>query len=236
MKNIIKTFLPVLIAVSIYGCSDMNDKHDIYLAQGEKVYIGKVDSINTFPGNNRIKIKFWASDPRCKSVGFFWSPYNDSIFIDIEKTSSNDVFEIIIGGEESKKQIKEGSYTLKIKTYDNKGNSSIFFEKNIRIYGEIYQNTLSNRVLFSKEYVAGTESLTLNFGLPLSVEDVGINVFYTDIYGDNKVMELDNEQLNSTVLIPEISITEDVFYQTLYKPHPQAIDLFKATPRKIEIK
>ena len=39
------------------ACSDMNDVHDIYLKNGETVYIGRVDSIHVFSGRERVKIR-----------------------------------------------------------------------------------------------------------------------------------------------------------------------------------
>ncbi len=234
-KILFTSIITALVLWLVSACTDMNDKHDIYLSQGEQIYIGKVDSINVFPGKDRVKIRYWASDPRCKAVGFFWSPFNDSIFTTINKTAYTDSFDIVIGGETSDKIIKEGSYTFQIFTYDNKGHQSVPFEKIVRVYGDNYQNSLTNRVLLSKMYIAGSETLILRFGQPLSEQDIGVLVSYTDVYGDEHTVTYPNEDLSSTVTITEVPDYEEVFYQTLYIPHPMAIDTFVTAPRAIDL-
>lgn len=236
MKIFSRLTIIVVLYFLVLSCSDMNDKHDIYLAIGEKIYIGKVDSINVFPGNNRTKIRFWASDPRCKAVGFYWSPFNDSIIVDINKTSSTDSFELLIGGQESEKTIREGSYTLKILTFDKKGNRSIPFEKIIRIYGEKYQSSLSNRVLISNTYNSSNSSLLLNFGLPINTEDIGVRVSYTDDNGTPHQVSFDNTETSAPITITDIDKTKEVAYSTLYVPNPLAIDTFNTTSKAIVIK
>ena len=42
----------------------MNDLHEIYLQQGEKVYLGQPDSVAFCPGLNRIEIKCWHIRPQ----------------------------------------------------------------------------------------------------------------------------------------------------------------------------
>src|SRR5690554_5801376 len=132
MKNILSAI--ILLSWFLFmlsGCSDMNDKHDLYLADGERVYIGKIDSLKVFPGKHRVKLRFWASDPRCKSVGFFWVPSNDSVLVNIDKSTLIDSFEVIIGGENSSKILNEGSYTFKAITFDEMGNHSVPFEETL---------------------------------------------------------------------------------------------------------
>ena len=224
------------MVIILVSCSEMNDKHDIYLAQGERIYIGKVDSLKIFPGDKRVKVRFWASDPRCNRVGFFWSPFNDSIFVDINKTSSIDSFEVVIGGTTSGKIIDEGSYTLTALTYDSKGHSSVPFEKIINVYGDRYRSSLTNRVMLSKVYVAATGTLLLNFGAQINKADQGIQLRYTDRAGNVK----DSLLVNGTITTAPIELlnvdgTKEVSYQTLYLPEPSAMDVFKAKARIISL-
>lgn len=235
MKLFKQFFVAATMILIAFSCTDMNDKHSIYLSQGETIYIGKVDSVLVFPGNNRVKLRFWASDPRAKSVGFYWTPFKDSLFIDIDKTASTDSFEIVIGGAESDKIIREGSYTLKVFTYDGKGHQSIPFERIIRVYGEKYQNSLPNRALISSTLLAVSGELILKFGQPINTEDIGVVVDYTDKSGEKLRAQFLNEDLGSTVSIPDIDDFEDVFYRTLFIPHPLAIDTFMSVPKPIAI-
>jgi hypothetical protein len=227
-------FLATLL-VMMLSCSDMNDKHDIYLSMGEEIYIGKVDSVHVLPGNKRVKVRFWASDPRCKSVGFFWSPYNDSVFVNINKTSSVDSFEVVIGGVNSEKIIAEGNYTFKIFTYDNKGHRSVPYEKIVKVYGSRYESSLSNRVLTSRLYSSATGTLSLYFGLPINEDDIGVAISYFDNNGVQNDSILVNGQITAPVVISNIDATKEVSYKTLYLPDPLAIDTFHAVPRTIQL-
>lgn len=225
----------VILFAMLPACSDMNDKHDMYLALGEQIYIGKVDSVNLFPGNNRVKIRFWASDPRCKSVGFHWSPFNDSLLVAINKTSSIDSFEVVIGGPTSEKLIKEGSYTFKIFTYDNKGHRSVPFEKIIKIYGSRYESALSNRVLTSRVYASTSGNLSLYFGMPINEDDIGVAIRYFDRNGIQNDSVVVNALMTTPVILPNVDATQEVSYRTLYMPEPLAIDTFNAPAKKIPL-
>ncbi|MFW6326704.1 MAG: DUF4998 domain-containing protein [Bacteroidota bacterium] len=236
MKNSI--LIIILIAFVLWffsGCSDMNDKHDLYLAEGEQIYIGKVDSLKVFPGDNRVKLRFWASDPRCSSVGFYWTPYSDSLIVDINKNSPIDSFEVFIGGENSAKTISEGSYNMKVVTFDEAGNFSIPFEKTIDVYGEQYRSTLGNKVLSSLEYQDSTGTLSLFFADPLREDDIGIAISYTNREGEAKNLVLPNSEITSPVNISNVDVSEGVSYQTLYLPEPNAIDTFTTNSSDIEI-
>lgn len=234
MKRRFSTGLILTVFIFAFlNCTDMNDKHDIYLVGGEEIYIGKVDSLNVFPGNNRVKIRFWASDPRCKAVGFFWSPFNDSTFVNINKTSSIDSFEVIIGDTISNKEIKEGTYTFKVFTYDNKNHRSVPFEKIVKVYGEKYQAALSNRVLISKMYSSVNGNLLLSFGMPINEDDIGLEISYSDRDGFDKDTVIVNEDITFPVILPIVDSSKEVAYRTLYLPEPLAIDTFEASPKMI---
>jgi hypothetical protein len=236
MKNsIIKI---ILITIAVYfssGCSEMNDKHDLFLIDGERIYIGKVDSLKSFPGDNRIKLRFWASDPRCSSVGFYWTPNADSLIVDINKNSPIDSFDVFIGGENSAKTLSEGSYNMKVVTFDEAGHFSIPFEKTINVYGEQYRSTLANKILSSLEYQDSTGTLSLFFADPLREDDIGIAISYTNREGKAKNLVLPNSEITSPVNISNVDVSEGVSYQTLYLPEPNAIDTFTTNSSDIEI-
>lgn len=219
------------------GCSKMNDKHDVYLRDGERIYIGKIDSIKVFPGDNRLQIKYWVSDPRVKKVGFYWYPMNDSIFTEIDVTSSTNPFEVFLG-EAYGKPIEEGNYTLKIITYDNKGNNSVATEENFSVYGEQYYSGLINRPLHSTEYSYENNSLTLVFSeFAINEDELGVNIFYTDNAGERKTFSISSDNLNklSTFTISDIDPLSEVSYNTQFIPNPMAIDTFTTENIRIPI-
>ena len=56
MKKINLLILCSILCLS-YSCSGMLDGIQSYLDEGERIYVGKLDSLKTFPGKNRIKIE-----------------------------------------------------------------------------------------------------------------------------------------------------------------------------------
>jgi hypothetical protein len=213
----------------------MNDIYDEYLANGERIYIGKVDSVKTFAGDERVKLRFWASDPRAKTVGFYWYPGNDSMFVDIEHTTSADSFDVYIGGAESGKTIEEGNYTLRVITKDNKGHFSVPFEKIINVYGDKYRSTLSNRILKSVTFEESNGLLSLFFSGAVNSKEAGIEVFYTDRAGVTYDTIIAGSEITSPVEISNIDPTKGVSYRTLFLPESLSIDTFYTEPTPVAI-
>lgn len=234
-KSGLYIFLIVSVIMSLYSCSDMNDMHDEYLVGGERIYIGKIDSLKTFAGDGRVKLQFWASDPRAKAVGFYWYPNNDSLFVDINHTSSTESFEVYIGGVSSTKTISEGNYTLKIITQDKKDHFSIPFEKIINIYGDRFRSTLVNRVLKSFVYQVSDASLSLTFSGPINDKEIGIEISYTDKDGTGKILVLADAEVTTPVKLLNVDKTKPVSYRTMFHPEPNAIDVFYASSKTITI-
>lgn len=236
MKKII-SYISVILGflILLAGCSDMNEKHDKYLAGGERIYIGKLDSMKTFAGNGRVKLRFWASDPRAKTVGFYWYPDNDSMFVEIDHTSATDSFEVYIGGANSAKAIAEGNYTLRAITRDAYNHFSIPFEKIINIYGDAFRATLSNRILKSIAFQESDGLLSLYFSGAVNEKELGIKVAYTDREGTSKTLELLDSAITSPVDLPNVDPTKGVSYQTMFLPEPLAIDTFYTESTRITI-
>lgn len=236
MKKILSIIIPLTALAFVFaGCSDMNEKHELFMEEGERIYIGKVDSLKVFPGENCVNLRFWASDPRVKSVGFYWTPYSDSLLTDIQKTSPVDSFEVFIGEASGSNPIQEGSYMLKAVTYDNAGHSSIPYETTMTIYGDRYRSTLTNRVLSSMEYTNETGSLSLYFAGPLNEQDMGIEISYTDRDGNTQKEVIPNAEITSPVTFTNVDVEKGVFYRTMFLPEPTAIDTFFTDFSPIEI-
>lgn len=235
MRKILSYIFIWGLVVFLASCSDMNDKHDKYLADGERIYIGKLDSLKTFPGDGRIKLRFWASDPRAKTVGFYWFPDNDSMFVEISHTAATDSFEVYIGGANSEKTIKEGNYTLKAVTRDQSNHFSIPFEKIINVYGDRFRSTLINRVLKTVAYQTSDASLSLTFSGPISEKEIGIEISYTDISGVAKVLTLADSEVTTPLKLVGVDKTKPASYRTRFLPETQAIDIFYAESKTVTI-
>lgn len=224
-----KNALPIIVIITVFAflfvnCSKMNDTHDKYLAQGERIFIGKVDSVQVFPGKERVMLRYWVQDPRTKSVGFYWTPFSDSLIMDVNDPTSDDFSEVIIGGNTETKTIQEGNYTLKVITYDDFGNSSVPYERIMRVYGEKYKSILTNRPLNSFNY--SEDILSLFFSGPLNAQDNGIDILFTDTIGVINKVQLLNDEITSPVILSDVDVNEEVSYRTIYLPDPVSIDTF----------
>lgn len=228
--------LIVIGILLMISCTDMNDVYREYLEDGERIYIGKVDSMMVLPGNERFMLRFWVSDPRAKSVTFYWVPEDDTLYYELQRSSMNAPFEVLIGGSGSTKTIKEGKYTLQVVASDNQGHYSLRKEKNVNVYGEKYRSSLLNRVLNDVEYDPDENNLALDFSGPFNDDDIGVEVNYTDREGAIKAIKFANSHLGSTVSISGLDVSKGVSYRTMYLPDTLAIDTFYTANRQVPIK
>jgi len=225
-----KWLVLICIILTATGCENMNDKHRPYIEDGEIIYIGKVDSLKAFPGNERILFRYWISDPRVKTLTVSWSLGKELLEMNIPAHSPTEPFDVYIGKNE--KTIAEGSYTFQWIARDNHDNTSIIFENGANIYGQRYKNRLSNRSLLGAE-VAGND-VTLTWGGIMSDEEVGIRVSYTNTAEASIVKDYTSAEASS-VVIPDVKLTAPITYQTLYLPEPTAIDTFSTEPQKADM-
>jgi hypothetical protein len=228
-------FYALVLVASFAACSEMNDLHDEYLAGGERIYIGKIDSLKTFAGDERVKLRFWAADPRIETVGFYWFPGNDSMFVEIDHSSPTDSFDVYIGGPLSTKTIGQGNYTLKVITRDGNNHFSVPYEKILNIYGDKFRATLSNRVLRSIAFEETEGLLSLFFSGPVNEKERGIEIFYTDREGEAKTLQVSDSEITSPLAVTNIDQTKGVSYRTIFLPDPNAIDTFYAETTSVEI-
>lgn len=214
--------MPLCCVVIVFiGCSDMNDLHNKYLKDGERIYLGRIDSVHIYPGNQRVKFRYWVSDPRVKSVLLFWVPENDSVKININKTLSTDSFDITIGGLNGLKSIQEGNYTFKIITSNDDGDYSLPFEKIINIYGETYRSTLLNRLLKTK--IVKNNDLIVDW-LEAESGSLFTEIKYTNTNGETVIKPISTSLVKDTLLNFPISGTFE--HRTAYLPVPESLDTF----------
>jgi hypothetical protein len=241
MKNLLVYSLFAVI-ILFYACEDMNDKHDKYFREGEKIYIGKVDSVKTFSGDERIKFRYWLSDPRAKTLKIYWSNKKDSITIPVAPHAARDSFDIIIGGQ---KAIAENNYTFQLVSYDGEGNYSVTVEKNANVYGSRYKSRLTNKIVSSIEL--SETGMVINWAAPTNAEDAGIETVYTDLSGNPVKRLISNEDMRYEVIengmaknfykleLEDIDYSKGVKYRTLYLPESSVIDTFYTQSASVEI-
>jgi hypothetical protein len=213
------------------GCEDMNDRHRTYLENGEIVYIGKVDSLHAFPGDERILFRYWISDPRVKTLTVSWLLGKESLEIEVPDHAPEDYFDVYIGRNE--RSIAEGSHTFRWIARDHHDNRSILFENGANVYGSRYKSRLVNRPLLGAE-AEGTD-VTMTWGGMTDDDEIGVVVDYTGTAGVALTGRYTSEELASPTILSGVKLGSPVTYRTLYLPEPAAIDTFSSSPVKADV-
>jgi hypothetical protein len=139
MKKII---LIMSVAICFAACDNNNSLHQAYIDAGETFYTGKVDSLKSFSGNEKVKFT-WVinSDPRITNIMFKWNEEKDSAVVAVNRTHSG-VFAM-----EAILNVAEGIYSFDVYSKDAAGHRSLSIERTVQIYGQRYISFLRNRRL-----------------------------------------------------------------------------------------
>jgi hypothetical protein len=224
---------PIIICLlsvcALAACSGMNDNIDQYLSQGETIYIAKPDSVHLFAGKDRFKIEFWVRDPRATGLTVYWAQRSRSLTIPLPAGRDMDAVVTAVVDENT----PEGQYSLILITEDGKGHFSIPDEENVSVYGELFQNSLNNRLVDSRSISGST--VTVNWGNCYSAQEVGIRVWYTDTAGAACEVTYPTAELGASSVIKNVDLTKEMSYSTLYLPEKTAIDTFYTAKAVIEL-
>jgi hypothetical protein len=219
------TFLIVaaIFCVVLFACSKMDDTYDDFIKAGEIVYIAKVDSVNAYPGNNRMNLSMLLiSDPRISLVKVFWEAGGraDSTEKAIQRTTGVDTVRF------SFPSLAEGNYTFYIYSYDKAGHRSVKTDVIGTVYGEKYIAQLVNRAIKTGTYDGVAKTATVKwFGAGVDV--IGEEFIYTDTLGlVRKQFEKHEGTADSVTVLPAFKKGNSFQFRTLYKPALNAIDTF----------
>ncbi|MGK6353351.1 DUF4998 domain-containing protein [Parapedobacter sp. DT-150] len=166
------------LAGMLVSCEKQNSSYADFLEDGEKIYSGRPDSLQTFAGNGRIKVSWdLVSDPKITKCRVFWNNRADSVEVPIADLNGRKQFEAVIDG------LSEGTYTFEVFSYDDRGNTSIRAEVIGNVYGPTFAETLLNRPLDSATYTPETGNLGIAwFGANTQVAVV--EIISTDVDGE----------------------------------------------------
>lgn len=218
--------LATIALFSLGACSKMDDLHDPYLKRGETIYVGKPDSLKIFAGKDRVKLRYWISDPKSAKMTVYWLSRRDSVVIDIPPHSAKDSLEYIISN------LPEYTHSFEFVTSNkNFENKSVTFQAPGTAYGDNFQSSLSNRIIQSTFLPSATE-LKINW-LGSVEKGIGSEVVYFNSNGVS--MKRYVPMIDSETLIEDVDVTKGVTTRTLFLPEPTAIDTFYTAYKEIEI-
>ncbi|MCD2422608.1 discoidin domain-containing protein [Niabella pedocola] len=209
-----------------WGCSKIDDSYKNLIEPGGRVYVEKAKAV-VRPGYKKVAI-VWprASDPNVHSAKVYWNNYSDSVLVNI--AANQDTISVPIMG------LQEQYYTFIVKTFDNKGNSSVPVEVNGRAYGDSYLAALANRFVSSAAVWAGI--LTINWGAAAVYNgEVGLQLMYKDTAGAQKKIFVSNTQ--SASVISDFAADTKFEYRSMFLADSNAVDtIYKEYGRVRDIK
>ena len=216
--------------LTMASCGDMLEDIQPYLDKGEKIYVGKLDSISVLSGKNRIKIvgymPFGMTQTKCM---IHWlNPHGEvgTKEFAVARTDPDESFEFLF------EDLLEGQYDFQIYTCDALGNSSIRVDRGGYSYGDIYQNSLYSReidkITSEKIMVEDTPvwQATVAWKGLNNIGARGCNVEYeTSEGGSFKTIYVPVEE--QTTRIAGYKPNGTIRWETTYMPDSASIDLFK---------
>lgn len=221
------------------SCGNMLDGIQGFLDQGETIYVGKLDSLKTFPGKNRVKIQgqmlYGVNQVKCVIS------YKDPVTLEgesqefpVERKEAGETFEFMLDN------LTEGQYDFSVVTYDPQNNKSIPMEVSAYVYGEQYQQALTNRIIksISPEEILndkGQGEWVANIEWSISKGDgiVGCNMEYEQEDGSMKTVYVPVDETSTR--LSGFKAGGKLIYNTEYLPDEDAIDKFTAGNRELAL-
>jgi len=167
MKNLVK-ILTVLccICLLIVACDGMNDIQQKYLDESQQVYLGKVDSILSFSGLEKVKLVWYINaDPKIETTVIYWNFRQDSLVKPFERIQEGhhgiQKDSVII------ENLPEGTYNFELVNKNRYGESSLKSEVRGVSYGDEYRSTLATRPISSvliSDVSAQSSTVRINWG------------------------------------------------------------------------
>lgn len=221
MKKINNIFLIIfclIVSVIVKSCDDMNDIQSQFADREEQIYLGKVDSIKFFPGNERVKITWYVgSDPKIDKTIIYWNMRNDSIIKDFVRTTSGVQKDSIIIDN-----LPEGSTLFEFRNVSNAGETSLLSMAAATVWGPKYGDGLYSRRIVSHNY--NYEDSKFELGLSSVFEGDSVvysEVIYQNINGENKSFRI--ERNIKSVVLQDFPDGGEFRFRTAFFP-PQGID------------
>lgn len=233
MKCKINLMLFLAIITFLSACNDENDNFNKYLANGERIYIAKTDSVKTFAGNERFLVTFFMNDPRADIVCIYWNQKKDSLLVPIVAHDPLMPVTVMIG--RNQKTIPEGNYVLQFITRSKDMYKSVTVESIVNVYGTRFASSLLSRLNKTVSYAAATSILSLTWGGAMNDKEKGIILSYWNKLNVAKDTMLSTTALMTTTILKNVDKTKPVTFKTIYVPEKAAIDTFFTSVKPIVI-
>ncbi|WP_299060045.1 DUF4998 domain-containing protein [uncultured Polaribacter sp.] len=221
-KIISHIFLFSILLIGINACDALDeDAYKVYTDGGEIQYRGKFDSVQIFPGRNRVQLSAIVnSDPRVTSYRVYWGNRSDSAVFPIQKSQIATKISQII------ENLDENTYNFEVLTFDDQGNSSIPVFSIGKVFGSNYEAILLNRSLVKQAYQPADNSAVVQFA-PIDTTSgiIDSELEYTDNQNVTKTFKISADSLDDLIL-ENFDLGNTFKYRSSYVPDPTSIDTF----------
>ncbi len=223
MKHI---FILAITALFIAACGKSDKDYKDFAPEGEIVYPGKADSVKVYPGNNRVKLTWLLkTDSRITKCRVYWNQRQDSMEVAVTRTAGVDTITVLLNN------MTEGPYSFDVYSYNAKGNVSIKANATGDVYGSFYTGNLVNRLFKKAVYSAGKTRIEW---VVADTRTFGLRLRYKDLAGVTQTIQVPSSEMVTN--IPANVLNNELEYETLYLPVPNAIDIFAAATVKMTAK
>ncbi|WP_418892538.1 DUF4998 domain-containing protein [Limibacterium fermenti] len=209
-----------LLAILFFAisCDDMNDIQKEYAEKGEQVYLGKVDSLQSFPGFERTKIVWYiGSDPKIEQTIIYWNMRKDSVVKDFVRTTSGIQKDSIVI-----ENLPEGSMSFEFRNINSKGQTSLYSSLTATMWGKDFAEGLNAREIESRNFDYEQSRYELNLSLTSKGDSVVYSqIVYTDSKGTERTIRIERE--TNKIELSDFTDGMEFRFRTVFFP-PQGID------------
>jgi hypothetical protein len=224
-----KMILPIILLLFLAGCGPMDETYREFWDDGVIVYPAKADSVETYPGDNRIVLSWQLrGDPSIVRAKIYWNNRTDSL--DTPVTLSGTLVEKI---DVQLSNLSEASYAFDIYMFDGKGNRSVPVSTTGRVYGDVYRKSLLVRYITGAEYGAG--KMTITWGNRVDATSVGTEIVYASTDGSQHSIFEVPDAVSTVISDFDYNAGNTFAVRSVYLPVPEAIDTFYSAPATIKV-
>lgn len=219
--------ISAILIVIIVSCTSMDHYYEDYIPLADKIYPGKADSVFVFTGYKRALIStLLSSDPKVTELTIYWHNKQDSVVVPIVISDVGKRKEILIS------PLEEGTYSFELITFDAEDHSSVTTEGFVRVYGDSYIGSLSNRVI--AQFGINSGNVAFIRWIPITSETlIGTKLIYKNQTGENTELIVPKDE--ETSLLPEYKPGEVIRYRAMFLPEKMAIDTFYTAEKNLII-
>ena len=220
-----KKNIPIALGIVVFvlmifpSCNKMDDIQREYADRKEIVYLGKVDSIVSYPGFNRAKITWYISaDPRIDRTIIYWNLRKDSLVKEFAPTTSGLHKDSVFMNN-----LPEGSTLFEFRNVNKEGQTSLYSNASITVWGPKFADGLYARKLIAFDFDYSKSLFQLDLSRAVKGDSVVYSqIIYKDSNGEDKTLRIEREDTNS-VKLSNFPDGGEFRFRTVFFP-PQGID------------